>query len=86
MVFARDGFRLISGSLDNSIRLWDVESGREISHLTRWYKDWSRWVVCVATSPDGQHIAIGSYKKILIWNIDKRNTYHALSGATETLF
>ena len=37
--FSPDGNTLASGSWDNSIRLWDVKTGKEIQSSDKSYKD-----------------------------------------------
>ncbi len=54
--FSPDGTRLTSGSSDKTVRLWDVETGRELTTLT----GHSDSVSSVSFSPDGTHIASGS--------------------------
>ena len=48
---------LASGSADNTIRLWDVASGKELRTLQRE----SEVVATVAFSLDGKALASGSY-------------------------
>ncbi|WP_406696265.1 protein kinase [Singulisphaera sp. Ch08] len=50
-----DGKKLISGP-DNSVRLWDLASGREILRMNLH----SSWVNSVAYSPDGRRLLSGS--------------------------
>jgi hypothetical protein len=56
VVFSPDGKYVVSGSLDNTARVWDVLTGREIARMT--HED---FVVSLAFSPDGNHIVSGSY-------------------------
>lgn len=48
---------LASGSTDNSVRIWEVASGRNFVTLT----DFASGVYKVAWSPDGMYIAVGSH-------------------------
>src|SRR5262245_25280917 len=51
-----DGSRLLSSGGDRTVRLWDVETGRELGQL-KGHKHWG--VFCVAFSPDGRRAAAG---------------------------
>src|SRR5262249_5791833 len=53
---APDGLRALSPSWDKTMRLWDVESGKEL----RAYEG-HQWLIHAAVfSPDGQHFLYGS--------------------------
>ena len=56
MAFSPDGRRIISGSSDNTLRLWDATSGREVLTL----KGHTGFVCSVTFSPDGKRIVSGS--------------------------
>ncbi len=54
-----------SASFDSTVRLWDVERGICIHTLTKHQEP----VYSVAFSPDGKHLASGSFDKCVhIWN------------------
>ena len=55
ITFSPDGSKIVSGSNDNTIRLWDA-AGTPISIL----KGRTGWVNSVAFSPDGNKIVSGS--------------------------
>ena len=57
VAWSPDGKYIASGSNDNTVKIWDVASGKEIRTLF----GHSSYVKSVAWSPDGKHIASGSY-------------------------
>ncbi|NES72560.1 MAG: WD40 repeat domain-containing protein, partial [Okeania sp. SIO2D1] len=60
-----DGQTIVSGSYDNTIKVWDLATGNLKATLTvhSWY------VNSVAISPDGQNIVSGSHDKtIRVWS------------------
>ena len=54
--FSPDGRTLASGSYDDTIRLWEVSTGRHLRTLT----GHTSLVFSVSFSPDGQTLASGS--------------------------
>jgi WD40 repeat protein len=65
VAFSPDGTRLAAGGRDRSVRVFDVQTGRELLAL----RGPTGTVMCVAFSPDGQRIAAGSWaKEVFIWD------------------
>jgi WD40 repeat protein len=65
--FSLDGFRVVSASSDRTLKLWDVNSAREIVSLT----GHTDQVTDCAFSPDGQRILSASLDRTLkLWRAD----------------
>jgi WD40 repeat protein len=66
VAFSPDGKYLVSGSRDKTVKLWSVESQKEVSTL----RAHSDYVTSVTFSPDGKYLASGSIDKtVKLWNI-----------------
>ena len=67
VAFSPDGSRIVSGSWDSTIRLWDAETGDAIGKL----KGHPGFVFSVAFSPDGSRIVSGSWNStIRLWDAE----------------
>ena len=77
LAFSPDGTRIVSGSTDNTIKIWDAESGNELRTL----KGHEGWVGAVAFSPDGKRIVSGSQDNtIKIWDANNGKELMTLHG------
>jgi WD40 repeat protein len=66
VAFSPDGKSIVSGSWDNTIRLWDAQTGKPIGQSLQGHKS---DVTSVAFSPDGKQIVSGSRDKtIRLWD------------------
>ncbi len=55
--FRPDGKQLVSSGFDNTIKIWNVETGQELST----FKGHQHAVVCVAFGPQGNYLVSGSH-------------------------
>lgn len=77
VAISRDGQTLVSGSEDNTIKVWNLKTGQLNQTLT----GHSDTVRSVALSPDGQTLASGSGDKtIKVWNLYTNKVLATLTG------
>ena len=82
VAFSTDGKTLASGSGDKTIKLWAVESGKELRTL----KGHSSDVNSVSFSPDGKTLASGSNDKtIKFWNVETGKELRTLTGHSNSV-
>ncbi|BBD65423.1 WD-40 repeat-containing protein [Nostoc commune NIES-4072] len=75
--FSADGKTLASGSYDNTIKLWNLETGKEIRTL----KGHDGYVTNVSFSADGKTLASGSWDNtIKLWNLETGKEIRTLKG------
>ena len=66
VAFSPDGRHIVSGSEDQTIRVWNAMTGETAAGPFTGHRD---WVTSVAFSPNGRHIVSGSYDRtIRVWN------------------
>ena len=77
VAFSPDGARLVSGSADRTIKLWDVETGDCLQTLM----GHRSWVMSVAFSPDGTRLMSGSADRtIKLWDVETGDCLQTLTG------
>lgn len=61
-----DGRYIASGSMDNTVRVWDFNTGECITVI----KKHSKWIKVVRFSSDGRYLATGGMdRKVYLWDV-----------------
>jgi WD40 repeat protein len=89
VTISADGRRALSGSVDGSMRLWDLESGDEMRSFQGYPEGVG--VFSVAFSPDGRTALSGPYSDgnpVILWNLESGEIIHNIGedSATTLLF
>jgi WD40 repeat protein len=79
VAFSPDGKRLVSGSQDKTVKMWDAQTGREILTL----KGHTDSVMSVGFSPDGKRLASGSADGIKVWDVQTGQEILSLKGHSD---
>ena len=82
VAFSPDGILVASGGKYNTIRMWEVSTGREVRVL----KGHAEAVRSVAFSPDGRFLASGSWDDtIRLWEVSTGREIRVLKGHSHTV-
>lgn len=80
VAFSPDGRRMVTGSEDTTLRLWEVATGREVRPL----EGHTQEVLSVAFSPDGKQIVSGSTDRtVRLWEVTSGRQLRLFEGHTE---
>ncbi|MBD2168091.1 PQQ-binding-like beta-propeller repeat protein [Calothrix membranacea FACHB-236] len=72
-----DGQRVISGSSDNSLKVWNLQTGEELFTL----KGHRKPISAIAVTPNGKQVISASRDNTLkVWNLETGNELFTLSG------
>ncbi|MEM7062040.1 MAG: WD40 repeat domain-containing protein [Cyanobacteria bacterium P01_B01_bin.77] len=85
LAFSADDGYLVSGSMDYSVRMWDLKASvwdsTSADMSIRIFQGHTSIVWCVATSPDGRWVASGSDDLTAkIWDLRTGDCIHTLAG------
>jgi len=80
--FSPDGKRIVSGSSDATLKVWDAQTGQETLTL----KGHSKAVHSVSFSPDGKQLVSGSFDKtVKIWDAQNGQETLTLGGHSDVV-
>ncbi|MDB9315029.1 hypothetical protein PN462_18085, partial [Spirulina sp. CS-785/01] len=68
--------QVISGSDDNTLKVWDMQTGKELRTLT----GHSHWITAVAVTPEGQVISGSRDKTLKVWDSPTGKELRTLTG------
>ena len=83
LVYSPDGTTLISGSWDNTIRIWDVDTGQPLQTIIENTTELepSQGVRAISLSPDGQTVASTTDEKVIrLWDVHTGKLTGSLVG------
>ncbi|KAF7376820.1 WD40 repeat-like protein [Mycena sanguinolenta] len=79
VAFSSDSTRVVSGSYDGTVRIWDVTTGTELRRM----EGHTGYVISVVFSPDGAHIVSGSDDDtVCIWDATTGAALGRMDGHT----
>jgi WD40 repeat protein/serine/threonine protein kinase len=75
--FSADGKMIVSGSHDNTVKVWDADSGRSLNT----FRGHDSWVRSCAFSPDGRTVvSAGHDHRATLWNVTDYQEVRVLHG------
>lgn len=77
-----NGMYVLTGSLDTTLRVWNIENGEELMILT----GHSASVTALSVSPDGRYVASGALDwTVRVWDLKDSTVLRVLSGHSELI-
>ena len=72
-----DGRHVVSGSADETVKVWELGTGRELRTL----EGHTGWVEAVAVTADGRHVVSGSFDNtVKVWELESGRELRTLEG------
>jgi WD40 repeat protein len=81
VVVTPDGQQIISGSADDTIKIWDLASGQ----LLRSLRSGQHGVTSVAVTPNGRQVVSAGYKTIRVWDLTSGQLLRSMDGHTDVV-
>ena len=79
VLFSPDGKKVFSGGRDNTVRIWDVETGKQLDVLT----GHDGHVTAIELSSDGKTLYVGDWAdKLYVWDLQSRQRLFELAEHT----
>jgi WD40 repeat protein/serine/threonine protein kinase len=80
LAFSPDGRWLAGGSVDNTVKVWDVTTGQEVYRLSGHTKP----ILNVTFSPDGRRVITGGWDRVVkVWDLRVGETGVSAPGSQE---
>ena len=77
-VFSGDGARILTGSWDNTLSLWDITTSKRIQR----FEGYSSTVYSVGFTPDGKRIVSGNGDRITrFWDVESGALLDAIKNS-----
>ena len=83
VAFSPDSKKVAAAGADRAIRIWEVESGKELALI----EDHADWIFDIAFSPDGKRLASASRDKTSkVFDVEKKESIVTFPGHAETVY